>query len=153
MAGDFSTDPVAMANRCLGDWENPGQQIVVTQVPAPTTRRLLLVDRPGAVQADLRYGSFGIDRLDPRWSDITVAGYAMGGAFLSRLNAVLREDKGYTYGVRMNFTPLHSGGSFAVQGSFRTEVVVDALNITRELIERRRTARSPPRRWRTRWRS
>jgi zinc protease len=135
MAGDFGTDPVAIANTCFGDWENPRQQIVVTQVPAPTTRRLLLVNRPGAVQADLRYGSFGIDRLDPRWSDINVAGYAMGGAFLSRLNAVLREDKGYTYGVRMSFTPLHSGGSFAVQGSFRTEVVVDALSITRELID------------------
>ena len=59
----------------------------------------------------------------------------MGGAFLSRLNAVLREDKGYTYGVRMNFSPLRSGGSFAVQGSFRTEVVVDALSLTRELID------------------
>jgi hypothetical protein len=61
--------------------------MVVTEVPAPTTRRLLLVDRPGAVQADIRYGSFGIDRLDPRWSDITVAGYAMGGAFLSPRSA------------------------------------------------------------------
>ena len=135
LAGDFPTDPVALAQECLGDWQNLGQQVVATQVPAPRTRRLLLVDRPGAVQADIRYGAFGIDRLDPRWSDITVAGYAMGGAFLSRLNAVLREDKGYTYGVRMNFTPLHSGGSFSVQGSFRTEVVVDALAITRELID------------------
>src|SRR5215210_4482867 len=135
MAGDFATDPVALAQECFGDWQNPGQQAVPTQVPTPTAQRLLLVDRPGAVQADIRYGGFGIDRLDPRWSDITVAGYAMGGAFLSRLNAVLREDKGYTYGVRMNFTPLHSGGSFAVQGSFRTEVVADALSITRELID------------------
>ena len=64
-----------------------------------------------------------------------MAGYAIGGAFLSRLNAVLREDKGYTYGVRMNFSPLHRGGSFAVQGSFRTEVLVDAVNLTRELID------------------
>jgi predicted Zn-dependent peptidase len=135
LAGDFATDPVDLASECFGDWQNPNQLAVATQVPAPATRRLLLVDRPGAVQADIRYGAFGIDRLDPRWSDITVAGYAMGGAFLSRLNAVLREEKGYTYGVRMNFTPLHSGGSFAVQGSFRTEVVVDALTITRELID------------------
>ena len=59
----------------------------------------------------------------------------MGGAFLSRLNAVLREDKGYTYGVRMAFSPLQQGGSFAVQGSFRTEVVADALQITRDLID------------------
>ena len=59
----------------------------------------------------------------------------MGGAFLSRLNAVLREEKGYTYGVRMNFGPLRTGGSFAVQGSFRTEVLVDALAATRDLIK------------------
>ncbi len=135
MAGAFGSDPVALAAECFGDWQNPGQRAVAAQVPAATARRVLLVDRPGAVQADIRYGGFGIDRLDPRWSDVTVASYAMGGAFLSRLQAVLREDKGYTYGVRMNFTPLHSGGSFAVQGSFRTEVVVDALQITRELID------------------
>jgi predicted Zn-dependent peptidase len=58
----------------------------------------------------------------------------MGGAFLSRLNAVLREDKGYTYGVRMQFSPLRSAGSFAVQGSFRTEVVADALALTQDLL-------------------
>jgi zinc protease len=108
---------------------------VAAQIPAPRPRRTLLINRPGAVQADLRFGGFGIDRLDPRWADVTVASYAMGGAFLSRLNAILREDKGYTYGVRMNFSPLHSGGSFGVQGSFRTEVLVDAVNITRELID------------------
>ena len=50
----------------------------------------------------------------------------MGGAFLSRLNKVLREERGYTYGVRLGFMPLRQGGSFAVQGSFRTEVVADA---------------------------
>jgi predicted Zn-dependent peptidase len=135
LAGDFPTDPLPLVERCFRSWQNPDQQAVPTQAPSPNSRRLILVDRPGAVQADIRYGGFGTDRLDPRWSDITVAGYAMGGAFLSRLNAVLREDKGYTYGVRMNFMPLHVGGSFAVQGSFRTEVVVDALSITQDLID------------------
>jgi len=96
---------------------------------------LILIDRPGAVQADVRLGGYGIDRRDPRWADITVASYAVGGAFLSRLNAVLREEKGYTYGVRMQFAPLRSGGSFSVQGSFRTEVVVDALVEARRLLD------------------
>jgi zinc protease len=135
LAGDFADDPVSAAERCLGSWRNDGQQRVVAEEPAAGIRRTVLVDRPGAVQADVRLGGFGIDRLDPRWSAISVASYAMGGAFLSRLNAVLREEKGYTYGVRMNFGPLRTGGSFAVQGSFRTEVVVDALAITRELIK------------------
>ena len=93
---------------------------MITQAPTATTRRLILVDRPGAVQADIRYGGFGTDRLDPRWSDITVAGYAMGGAFLSRLNAVLREDKGYT--TRTDGVPPMPRRVFRVQGAFRTEV-------------------------------
>ena len=135
MAGDFQQDPQVLAERCLGSWQNPNQARSSRQAPAAGPRRTVLIDRPGAVQADVRLGGFGIDRLDPRWSDISVASYAMGGAFLSRLNAVLREDKGYTYGVRMNFGPLRNGGSFAVQGSFRTEVVVDALSLTRDLID------------------
>ena len=136
LAGDFADDPIAagravpriLAQRRLSDGLWPRSRL-------PAARRTVLVDRPGAVQADVRLGGFGIDRLDPRWSAVSVASYAMGGAFLSRLNAVLREEKGYTYGVRMNFGPLRTGGSFAVQGSFRTEVVVEALAITRELIK------------------
>jgi zinc protease len=135
LAGDFADDPVAVAERSLGSWRNDDQRRVVAEDPAPGSRRMVLLDRPGAVQADVRLGGFGIDRLDPRWAATSVASYAMGGAFLSRLQAVLREEKGYTYGVRMNFSPLRTGGSFAVQGSFRTEVVVEALAITRELIE------------------
>ncbi len=135
LAGDFASDPVPLAESYLGGWINPDQRRVPYAAPVPGGRRVMIIDRPGAVQADVRFGSFGIDRLDPRWADISVAGYAMGGAFLSRLNAVLREDKGYTYGVRMNFGPLRNAGSFAVQGSFRTDVVVDALSLTRELID------------------
>jgi zinc protease len=134
LAGDFVDDPVAVAERSLGSWSNDDQRRIMIEDPTPGPRRTLLIDRPGAVQADIRYGSYGIDRLDPRWSATSVASYAMGGAFLSRLNAVLREEKGYTYGVRMNFGPLRTGGSYAVQGSFRTEVVADALAITRQLI-------------------
>ena len=135
LAGDFSSDPVALAESYLGGWATPDQQRVTYSPPSAGPRQVLLIDRPGAVQADVRFGAFGIDRRDLRWADVSVAGYAMGGAFLSRLNAVLREDKGYTYGVRMNFGPLRSGGSFAVQGSFRTDVVADALRLTRELIQ------------------
>ena len=134
LAGDFATDPVALAEAYFGGWSNdtapaPHQQ------PIAAEPRTILIDRPGAVQADVRLGGFGIDRRDPRWADISIASYAMGGAFLSRLNAVLREEKGYTYGVRMQFAPMRAGGSFAVQGSFRTDVVTDALVEARRLLD------------------
>ena len=113
----------------------------------------MLIDRPGAVQADLRLGGYAVDRTDPRWADLTVAGYAMGGAFLSRLNKVLREERGYTYGVRLGFSPLRSGGSYAVQGSFRTEVLVDAVARGPRAARRDRPALRRRPRWPTRWRT
>jgi zinc protease len=134
LAGEFAGDPTSMAEQTFGDWQNPGQTSAVIEVPAAAPRRSVIIDRPGGVQADVRLGGFGIDRTDPRWADITVASYAMGGAFLSRLNAVLREEKGYTYGVRMTFAPMTVGGTFAVQGSFRTDVVADALARARSLL-------------------
>ena len=136
VAGDLTgLDVATLAGRTIGSWRTPEQRRTEHLPVGPAHRTALLVDRPGAVQADLRLGSFAVDRTDPRWADLTVAGYAMGGAFLSRLNAVLREERGYTYGVRLGFTPLRSGGSYAVQGSFRTEVLVDAVTEARRLLD------------------
>ncbi|SDU90581.1 Predicted Zn-dependent peptidase [Microlunatus sagamiharensis] len=136
LAGDFGgTDPHDLAQRWFGDWANDAQVRTPQEQAAPGARRHVVLHRPGAVQADVRYGGFGIDRLDPRWPAASVATYAMGGAFLSRLNAVLREEKGYTYGVRMSLTPLRSAGSFAIGGSFRTDVVADSVRLARELAD------------------
>jgi len=44
----------------------------------------------------------------------------MGGTFNSRLNAHLREDKGYTYGVGMTAHPYREGGTIHVATSTRT---------------------------------
>ena len=137
LGGDFTgLDPVRLAEEAFGDWTNPDQRVAGYTAPEPAGQPTArIVHRPGAVQADLRLGGFGIDRTDPRWPDILVASYAMGGAFLSRLNSVLREEKGYTYGVGLVFGPLRQGGSYAVQGSFRTEVLADALAEARTLLD------------------
>ena len=136
LAGDFGgVDPHALAERWFGGWSNDAQVRTAHEQTAPAPRRHVVLHRPGAVQADVRFGGYGIDRTDPRWPAASVATYAMGGAFLSRLNAVLREDKGYTYGVRMSLTPLRAGGSFAIGGSFRTDVVADAVRLAGELAD------------------
>lgn len=135
LAGDFDRDPVPLAERVFGDWTNTDQQPVNHPPTRPAAPLALLLDRPGAVQADLRLGGFGIDRHDPRWPAYQVGSFAVGGAFLSRLNRVLREDRGYTYGVSLTSAPLRSGGSFSVAGSFRTEVLVPALQEARALLD------------------
>jgi predicted Zn-dependent peptidase len=134
LAGELPADVESFAGKHFSSWRNEQQSVVDHEPPQPGARRAVIAHRPGAVQADLQLGGFGIDRADPRWPDISVASYIMGGAFLSRLNGVLREQLGYTYGVRMGFQPLRAGGTFAVSGSFRTEVIGDALERVRALL-------------------
>lgn len=134
LAGDLPSPPESLADKHFGSWQNPDQQRVDHQAPVPGGRRTVIVHRPGAVQADVQFGGFGIDRADPRWPDIAVASYIVGGAFLSRLNAVLREELGYTYGVHLSFSPLRTGGTFSVSGAFRSEVIGDALTQVRRLL-------------------
>jgi len=127
LAGDFAADPAALVEGAFGGWANPGRIAATHETPQPGLRQLLLVDRPGSVQADVRMARFTIDRGDPRWADLQIAVYALGGAFLSRLNSVLREEKGYTYGVHAVTTPLRTGGYTTVSGSFRNDAVADAI--------------------------
>lgn len=134
LAGELPDGTEALVEKHFGGWLNDHQRTVDHEPPEPGARRAVIVHRPGAVQADLQLGGFGIDRTDPRWADISVASYIMGGAFLSRLNGVLREQLGYTYGVRLGFQPLRAGGTFAVSGSFRTDVIGDALTRARQLL-------------------
>ncbi|MDQ7992743.1 MAG: pitrilysin family protein [Propionicimonas sp.] len=135
MCGDFARDPFALADAAFAGWTGYPTAEIDHQVPRGRRPHCRLVHRPGAVQADIRLGGFGIDRSDPRWADLQVASHALGGGIGSRLNRVLREEKGYTYGVHLVDHPMHDGGLLAVQASFRTEVVVDALATTTDLLD------------------
>lgn len=135
IAGQLPDGVADMVRSALGAWVTPAPAASNHERPTGRARAAYLVDRPGAVQADVRLGRFTIDRTDPRWPDLTLGTYALGGAFLSRLNAALREDKGYTYGVQASTTPLRSGGMTTVSGSFRNEVVGDAVALMNQLLD------------------
>lgn len=111
------------------------------EVPVPVAAegtRAVLVDVPGAVQTQFTLGCTGTDRHHPDWVPLTVAAYALGGTITSRLDAYLREEKGYTYGVRGGFDPSRRGGTFSISGSVHTEVtgpaLGDTLRLVRELV-------------------
>ncbi len=134
ITGDLDHGVFAAAEAAFGDWVVPGTLAEVHRSPTRRLPHRWLIDRPGAVQADVRLGAFGIDRTDARWADVQVATHVVGGAFLSRLNRVLREERGFTYGVHLVNQPMRDGGLLAVQGSFRTEVVAEAISIAANLI-------------------
>ncbi|MEU7978150.1 pitrilysin family protein [Micromonospora sp. NPDC049081] len=97
------------------------------EVPLPTGRRIILVDRPGSVQSTLRLGHPAPHRAHPDHVPMTLAGTVLGGAFTSRLNHLIREVRGYTYGIRGDFASSRRFGRFAVSSGVQTAVTAPAL--------------------------
>jgi zinc protease len=52
----------------------------------------------------------------------------LGGAFVSRINMKLREEKGVTYGARSSFQFLRLPGPFSVQGSVQSDATAASLH-------------------------
>jgi len=103
--------------------------------PGPPLARLVLVDRPGAVQSELRVGHVAVARSAPDYHALQVLNMVLGGQFVSRLNLSLREEKGYTYGVRTAFDCRRAPGPFAMQGSVQSGATVEAVQEVFEQIE------------------
>ncbi|HEY8921847.1 MAG TPA: pitrilysin family protein [Candidatus Limnocylindria bacterium] len=141
VAGSFDDDAVEEAvERHLASWEGtgPGHRTIV---PRPGgARRIVIVDRPGSVQSELRVGHIGIDRYDPRYFPAIVMSTALGGMFGSRLNRRLREELGYTYGARSGFDARRSAGVFTAATAVQTDVTAPAIGELVALLEGARTA-------------
>ncbi|MGC5020555.1 M16 family metallopeptidase [Micromonospora sp. DT47] len=97
------------------------------EVPLPAGRRVILVDRPGSVQSTLRLGHPSPHRAHPDHVPMALAGTVLGGAFTSRLNHLIREVHGYTYGIRGDFASSRRFGRFAVSSGVQTAVTAPAL--------------------------
>ncbi|WP_326610098.1 insulinase family protein [Streptomyces scopuliridis] len=102
----------------LGTWTgDTAAPRPVPPVTADDTGRVVIVDRPGAVQTQLLIGRIGADRHDRVWPAQVLGTYCLGGTLTSRLDRVLREEKGYTYGVRAFGQVLRSSSPDAPGGA------------------------------------
>ncbi|WP_405552180.1 M16 family metallopeptidase [Streptomyces sp. NBC_01171] len=135
VVGDLDgIDLDALLADTLGAWTGtPGQARPVPPVTADDSGRVVIVDRPGAVQTQLLIGRIGSDRHDRVWPAQVLGTYCLGGTLTSRLDRVLREEKGYTYGVRsfgqvLRSAPEGTGASLlAISGSVDTPNTGPAL--------------------------
>jgi len=139
LSGDFGgLDADAIVADAFGEWEaeERAAEPVPFQAPRPAgPARVVVVDRPGAVQTVLRFGSLGPDRHHPDWTPLTTAAYVLGGGITSRLDTVLRELKGYTYGTFSSFRAYRKGGRLTIGGAVHTAdtgpAVADLLGVVR----------------------
>ena len=141
LAGDLDgIDAFAAIQTALGGWTAPqGWEAPPEPVAARTAAdrgRVVMVDRPGSVQTELVVATPGPDRrVDGGWSPYPVLGFVLGGSPNARVDAVLREEKGYTYGIRSAFRPRRRGGLFLTSGSVRGDVTVEALDILLTILD------------------
>lgn len=114
-----------MENETIGKTPTPPSDIV-PKYPSETT--ICFVDKPGAVQSVIVLGALSMkyDALGDYYKS-KLMNYTLGGAFNSRLNLRLREEKGYTYGARSGFSGTKYIGSFTAQAAVKATATKDAV--------------------------
>ena len=128
VAGDVPEARVTdLCAECFGGWRGGAAPVEATAVARFGERRIAIIHRPGAVQSELRIGHASVRRATPDYFPMIVLNAVLGGAFTSRLNLNLREDKGFTYGVNSSFLFRRSGGMFRVATAVATEVTAAAV--------------------------
>ena len=129
VAGDISMSELrAMAEKAFGAWQRgtPAQPALGT--PATTSARVVIVDKPGSPQTQLRVASIGAPRSSPDFRPMQVMNLALGGLFSSRINMNLREEHGYTYGANSQFSFRRAAGPFQIASGVRTDVTAAAVS-------------------------
>jgi zinc protease len=116
-----------LAQTALGSWPKGTATPAKLGVPSVTPPRLVIVDRPGSPQTQLRVATFGVPRSSPDYMPVRVMNTILGGMFSSRINMNLREQHGYTYGANSQFAYWRSGGPFTVATGVRTDVTAPAV--------------------------
>jgi zinc protease len=104
--------------------------------PAPalelpkTHREIVLVNRPGSVQADIHVGQLAPTRLNPDAFPLTVGEAILGGGTNSRMFKNIREKEGFAYDAHSEYRPNREAASLRAVTEVRNEVIEPALKAT-----------------------
>jgi zinc protease len=130
IVGDVTAEEAFdMAKKVFGDWERG--EIVADKYmdPPDPTRRVVVVNKPDAVQTEVRVGHLGVPRSHPDYMAINLAIRILGGEGSNRLHQVLRTERGLTYGAQANMDALKVTGDFEAQTNTRSEATGEVLRL------------------------
>jgi zinc protease len=123
--------------KLLGGWKAPDANVSLPPNPQPqTSRRIVIVDRPGAAQTELAIGNITFDRRDPDFFPFSVTNSVFGGGIASRLYRILRSEKGYVFNVNSVFLATRFTGFFQVRAGTRTDATADTVAIVLDQLKR-----------------
>jgi zinc protease len=137
VVGDIEADEAfASVERVFGSWPRGAVSLSKPTDPPPPTRRIVVVDKPDAVQTEIRVGQLAIPRKHPDYLAFDVAVKILGGEGANRLHRVLRSERGLTYGAEADTQAFKQAGDFVAETNTRTETTAETLRLTVEEIAR-----------------
>jgi zinc protease len=130
VVGDVTGDEAfSMAEKAFSAWERgPVPAQAATDVPRPR-RRLVIIDKPDAVQTEIRVGQLAMPRRNPDWLAWDLAVRILGGEGANRLHRILRSERGLTYGASAAADGMMEAGDVMAQTDTRTETTAEALRL------------------------
>jgi zinc protease len=130
VVGDVSADEaMAGLTKVFGDWpKGPAPTFQPTEPPQPV-KRVIVVDRPDAVQTEIRIGQLGIPRRHPDYLAMDQAVKILGGEGANRLQQVLRSQRGLTYGASADLETYKTAGGIVAETDTRTDATAEVLRL------------------------
>ena len=122
--------------RALGDWERGDFQVSDPVDPPISRQRLILVDKPGAVQTVVRVGHLALPRSHEDFLALDLAIKIFGGEGGNRLGSLLRTDKSLTYSASAELAGHQFSGSFMAKTETRSSATIEVLRLTVDEISR-----------------
>jgi zinc protease len=130
VVGDVSADEaMAGLTKVFGDWPEGTPPPFQPIEPPQPAKRVIVVDRPDAVQTEIRIGQIGIPRRHPDYLAMDEAVKILGGEGANRLQQVLRSQRGLTYGASAELETYKSAGGIVAETDTRTEATAEVLRL------------------------
>ena len=113
----------------LEKWQGPPvARAGLEPFPETGETKIYLVHKPDAAQSEIRIGKRALNYdATGEFYRAGLANFVLGGAFNSRINLNLREDKGYTYGARSSFAGDEDYGVFTASAGVRTDTTAASI--------------------------
>ena len=146
VVGDVSADEAfAGAERAFGSWTRSAQEVIKPVDPPPATRRVVIVDRPGSAQTEIRAGNIALPRKHADYIALNLAMRILGGEGGNRLHRVLRSERGLTYGASAEINALKDTGDIVAETDTRSETTSETLRLLVDELSRLQRQRVQPR--------
>jgi len=128
IVGDVTSDGAfSAAERVFGAWPRSDLKFDRPVAPPAPAARVVIIDKPDAVQTEIRIGQLALARKDPDYLAWDLAIKILGGEGANRLHRVLRAERGLTYGASADTEAMKQAGDFVAETDTRTDNTAQVL--------------------------